>query len=49
MLTSWQKSAAEAGYGEDLEVTMGCSKDRAEMQVEVEMWTIESQSRISSH
>ena len=49
MLSSWKKSAAEAGYGEELEVSVRQGKDRAETQVEVGMWTFKSQLSISSY
>lgn len=49
MLSSWKKSAAEAGYGEELEVSMRQGKDRSETQVEARMWTSESQLSISSY
>lgn len=49
MLSRWKKSAAEAGYGEEMEISMRQGKDGAETQIEAGMWTFESQLGISSY
>lgn len=49
MLSSWKKSAAEAGCGEELEIIMEQGKDGAETQAEARVWTSKSQSSISSY